>query len=112
MSPGAAPPPREPAARPHTDPAHLAIDAHAPAPVDAVLVLAGVAPVHLRVVVAVVGVAMAVAGWRVGAQLSAHLRDPTRLGPLGHVPQATGDPKRGLARDRTCHAARVPTARV
>lgn len=40
----------------------LAVNAHAPALVDLVLILAGVAPIHLRVIVAVMGMAIAVAG--------------------------------------------------
>lgn len=40
----------------------LAIEADAPTLVHIVLVLAGITPVHLRVVVTVVGMAMAVAG--------------------------------------------------
>ena len=57
-------PPRDPHHRPGNSLTHLAVNAHAPALVDLVLILAGVAPIHLRVVVAFVGVAIAVAGWR------------------------------------------------
>lgn len=67
-------PTRDPHHRPSDSPTHLAVDAHAPALVDLVLILAGVALIHLWVVVAVMGVAIAVAGWR--ARGSAVARPP------------------------------------
>jgi hypothetical protein len=78
--------------RPHA--AHLAADADTPTLVHIVLVLAGIAPVHLRVIVTVVSVAMAVAGWRGGTQWSASCRQTWAPGarpphepwvPTGHV---------------------------
>lgn len=73
--------------------AHLAGDAHAAALVGAVLVLAGIVPVHLRVVVAVVRVAVAVAGWREAQapscqqdpQATSHNPDHLRCGNHTHV---------------------------
>ena len=79
-------PTQDPHHRPGNSPTHLAIDAHASALVDLVLILAGVALIHLRVIVAVVGVAIAVAGWRtrgsaVGRPLWPHLTGTPR-----HIP--------------------------
>lgn len=83
----------------------LAVDAHAPALVDVVAVLAGAAPVHLGVVVAVVRVAVAVAGCREGHSVW--------RGPPGCIPQTTDDPRCGLAQaaEGACCLS-VPAARV
>lgn len=64
---------------------HLAVDAHAPSLEHVVLVLTGIASVHLRVIVAVVGMAVAVAGWRKGGP-GEQAHEPLWLGPLGERP--------------------------
>lgn len=64
--------------------AHLAVDAHAAALVDAVLVLAGIGPVHLGVVIAVVRVAVTVAGWREGPSAVGNPARTARTHPTNH----------------------------
>lgn len=107
LSPRSSPRPAPPWPRPPdlAAPAHLAVDAHAPALVDVVAVLAGAAPVHLGVVVAVVRVAVAVAGCREGHSVW--------RGPQGCIPQTTDDPRCGLAQaaEGACCLS-VPAARV